>query len=175
MSNQTFTSDNSIINSLKRLERAGSEASAATAKLREAAREVAQKIVDICPADAVGVELPRGYRVMSVHSNIASEYYLVVPGTGDADEDGWGESARMLDVLSDHYQHRDFNSPVNAATRGDVLQFAADIANGLLAEIAAWLEARTGESEKATAQLLASQPDNDFGLPSVVSDEEPLS
>lgn len=54
--------ENSIINSLKRLERAGSENSKATEKLRDAAAEVAGRIVSQCGAlkEKRALDLPRG-------------------------------------------------------------------------------------------------------------------
>lgn len=52
---------NSIINSLKRLERAGMELSRTNEKLRQAAQEVAERIVDIAYDEMI--RLPWGYHV----------------------------------------------------------------------------------------------------------------
>ena len=52
---------NDIINALKRLERIGSESSKTNQKLREAVEVVADKIIDLFPADKL---LPRRLKVI---------------------------------------------------------------------------------------------------------------
>jgi hypothetical protein len=141
------TPDNSIINSLKRLKRAGSENSRTTQKLREAAKDAALTIIELIPRDAVDEPLPRGYQIAYRRSNIAGEFYLQVPNSG------YDSDARFLDIKTSHYLHNDFHCHVEAATREDVLKFASDIASGLLSEIAAWLEERAQANKEATAKL----------------------
>lgn len=58
-----------IINAVARLQRAGAENSKATKKLHVAAMNVACFIEDQVPA---GVNLPRGYLVQKVKSNVGS-------------------------------------------------------------------------------------------------------
>jgi hypothetical protein len=140
--------NNSIINSLKRLERAGSENSRATEKLFEAAREVASLIEEIVPTVAVqgldvseerSATLPRGYSVEVIFGN----RYLVQGGFD------WITSGNWVDGTGTHNDR----ITIPKATRAGVLQFSADIAGGLLDEISAWLEARKGEAEKASEIL----------------------
>ena len=137
-----------IIDALKRLERAGSESSWATNKLREAAKELAKYVERIVPDD---VDLPRGYWATTRSSNVGSCGFLNARSperceyTGDQLTeaiDGW-----------DGYLHGDFNRPVCAPSRETVLKFAADVADGWLDELAEWLEKRTAEEDAATDTL----------------------
>lgn len=139
--------ENTVINAVKRLERAGSENSRATQKLFEAAKIVADSIEENVPA---GVRLPRGYIVRRVQSNLGSEKFLC-RGTDD------------LTVFVDGiggYLHGDFQCWIPAQNRKTVLDFAADIASGLLDEIAAWLEERATQANKA-AEVLLSEGKNE--------------
>ncbi len=129
----------SIIDSLKRLERAGSEHSRATEKLHTAARDVARLVKELVP---VGVILPRGYEVRRIHSNVGSDLFLVAGGYW---VDGCGG-----------YLHGDFRCPIPPQTREASLRFAEDIATGWLDELAEWLEQRAAEDEAATATLQAA-------------------
>jgi hypothetical protein len=145
--NTQNTTDNSIINALKRLERAGKDNSRATQKLREAAIDVAQFVIDSTPRAFICKELARGYKVLGIESNVGKEYYFRVRGTG------YDCTSRFLCIAKGHYQHGDFNAWVDAATREDVLSFAADVANGLLDEIATQFEAATVQDASATDTL----------------------
>ncbi len=112
-----------VINALKRLERAGSEESRATAKLREAAGAIADHIAELIP-DAEGIVLPYGYVV-----------------------EGYNDSGTYLRYLRDAYAN------TTGATRDDSLQFARDIADGWLDALGSWLEQRSSESAEAVAVL----------------------
>lgn len=70
-------------------------------------------------------ELPRGYSARQ-YGNAASLYLW------EPDDNDWASVAH---------------------TRDNALDFAEDIATGLLDELAAWLEQRTGESDGAAATL----------------------
>lgn len=141
---------NDVINAVKRLERAGSENSRATKKLHEAVRTVADFICDQVPR---GVTLPRGYFTQRVHSNIGGETFLYLGtlylGTGE-------DEAVGIDTTGG-YLHGDFNCPMPGQTRAGSLQFAKDVAEGLLDEIAVWLEQRASESDSATKTLEAAK------------------
>jgi hypothetical protein len=140
-----------IIDSLKRLERAGSESSRVTAKLHEAAEQVANLICDQAP---VGVELPRGYCVVDQRSNIGSSTFLTRRERAEDDEYGDGDGFVTIFVNgTGGYLHGDFHCPIPRQTRDGSLAFAADIAGGLLDEIAAFIEARNAEAERAVAAL----------------------
>jgi len=128
---------NDVINAVKRLERAGSEYSRATQKLYEAAREVATFIENQVP---VGVKLPRGYYVKRIYSNISSEKFLCRDMVGEN-----GLETCYIDGIGG-YLHGDFRCCIPRQNRTAILKFAEDIANGLLDEIAEWLEARTAKT-----------------------------
>lgn len=140
---------NEIINAVKRLERAGSENSRATKKLHDAVRIVADLICDRAP---VGVDLPRGYRVVRIRSNVGSANFLEV----DGGEDEFGEPTSDLVDGDGGYLHGDFHCPLPAQTRETSLQFAADVADGLLDEISEMLEQRATQTLAHAASLADS-------------------
>jgi hypothetical protein len=131
--------DKNLINALARLERAGAENSKATKKLHEAATTIAVKIEECVP---VGVDLPRGYKVVRRCSNIGADLFLL--DSADRYIDGTGG-----------YLHRDFHCKIPPQTRVGSLQFAKDVSEGLLDEIAAWLEERVATVEQAAKTLEA--------------------
>lgn len=143
-------STNGITNAVARLTRAGGENSRATEKLHEAAKTVALLIEQEAP---VNVTLPRGYRVVRRRSNIGSEKYLVV---GDLDKP-YDDGLTYIDGTGG-YLHGDFSCPIPNQTRAGSLQFAADVADGLLDEISAFLEAWAVEADRA-AGILAEKAD----------------
>ena len=142
----------SIVDSLKRLERAGSERSRATEKLREAAAAVALEIIRHVPP---GVELPGWYVVRRLTSNVGSEFFLVLPGFHEPGswENGGPESADAYIDGTGGYLHGDFSCSIPAPSRAALLRFAADIAGGLLGEIADFIEKRNAEDARATECL----------------------
>jgi len=144
----------SIVDSLKRLERAGSENGRATKKLHEAACEVAEAIEKVVPA---GVKLPRGYRKVERKSNISSSEFLVKEVRCDRDDpdDRYGWKSYYIDGTGG-YLHGDFNARIPAQTREGSLLFARDVAEGLLDEIAEFLEQRAGTADAAADGLLAN-------------------
>lgn len=129
------------IAALKRLERAGSENSRVTEKLHEAANEIASQIEPNVP---VNVTLPRRYMVREIRSNVGSEKFLI--RASDGDEEIWIDG-------TGNYLHGDFHCEIPAQTREGSLLFAKDIAEGLLDEIAQFIEERTAESDAARRQL----------------------
>jgi len=140
---------NSIINAVKRLERAGSEHSRATQKLYEAAREVASLIEAQVPA---GVKLPRGYYVKEICSNVGCADFLCIKIPLEYAGTQHYEETRYIDGIG-RYLHGDFHCWVPGQDRATVLKFAEDIADGLLDEIAEWLEARAAKAEQAAEVL----------------------
>ncbi len=144
----------SMIDSLNRLQRAGSEHSRATAKLHESVRDVADLIERTVPH---GVLLPRGYIVHDMSSNIGSTT-LLFRRTGTYDEWTGDEEEQCIDYNGGRYLHGDFGTDVSGyrQTRASSLRFAADVADVLLDEIAAFLTARAQEADAASAQLAAA-------------------
>ena len=146
-----------------RLERAGSESSKTTQKLREAVDVTASKIVEILdaadlrpdcapiglghmidPQSRAGLQqdLRRG---KAKWGGIGSYYYS--PGkrrlwTGCAEEDG--EILNYSNVDRNNYQE---------PSRENCLMFAKHVADGLLGLVAEWLENRTADEVRAIARL----------------------
>lgn len=150
----TNKQDNSIINSLKRLERSGSESSRATEKLIKACKTVASAISDNNDFPSYR-RMPRDYMIVEKGGDrYPVARFLTILGS-DIDEYGRPCIAAYLDGLGS-YLYNDFTMWIDAPTRQAALQFAADIADGLLDEIADWLEARKSESESATEALESS-------------------
>jgi hypothetical protein len=131
------------MDSLKRLERAGSAQSKAAEKLHEAAEEVAVAIINAVPDNMVGDWLPRDYRVVYRKSNVGGKYYLTR-------EDG--EETHYIDGMGKNggYMHGDFHCWIPGQTREGSLLFAKDLAGGLLDMIAKHIEEQTQKIEIAT-------------------------
>ncbi len=154
MNNET-TKENGVIDALKRLERAGSENSRTTQKLRAASVVIADEIVkSVEAAQAESVELPRGYVVVDQYSNIGCFTQLRTPSMADGWEDSRRETLNSDSTApGEKYLHGDFNKTFFVAGRESILQFAADIADGLLDEIAEFLEKRATENEAQAVVL----------------------
>ena len=119
---------------MKRLERAGSENSRATQKLKDACKQLGEFIEQQVPHN---VRLPRNYIV----KGISNSYYLVkIKNIIFYDE----EIECFDDAITDQEPSRLL-----------CLQFAKDIAEGLLDEVAEFLEKRKEESEEAEKILIA--------------------
>ncbi len=142
-----------LIDSLKRLERAGSENSRATAKLHQAVREVADLIEHTVPHN---VMLPWGYIVEDRESNIGATT-LLFRRSDEYDEWTGKPILECVDYDGGRWLHGDFNADMTGygQTREVSLRFAADIASGLLDEIATFIEARGSEAEEAAKHLEA--------------------
>ena len=106
----------SIIDSLKRLERAGSETSRVTEKLREAAKDVAERIIAAVPEDLWGTSLPRGYWIMTVtHRQFAPLPFLYVGQGGEA-INGCGGYYAEISIPHSRQSHRARPSWISRAT-----------------------------------------------------------
>ncbi len=137
-----------LMDDLKRLERAGGAHSVAAKKLNEAAANVAAAVIDAVPPPFWGQWLPRDYEVVERHSNVGYDNFLV-KRTGseeDEDEDYWIDG-------TGRYLHGDCHAFVPAQTREGSLAFARDIAEGLFGMIAKYIEDKTKLVEAATAAL----------------------
>lgn len=154
--------NNSVINALKRLERIGDESSRVTEKLKQACTQVAEKILKSVPFSETDIKnLPRGY---SIHVIEVEEQY-----SGSAPFSSYYEYLIKDDIYwinnSDYWVKPKYNNQmrlnkafnVEMQTRVGCLEFAADISNGLLNEIADWLEERKTESEKAITVIENAQ------------------
>ncbi len=137
---RTTPLSSSVISALKRLERAGSENSRATEKLIEAAGIVAEQIIAATPEPEL--QLPRGYHVEPLRVGerrglfLSCGTQLVSSGVGYYPNPTGG-----------------FYIFIERTSREAALHFAADIASGLLDEIAAFLEQRAAEAASAAGTL----------------------
>lgn len=153
---------NSIINSLKRLERVGSETSVVTQKLKKSCEEIADRIFDICK-DYSNVFDPHNEEISwtkiagdynketKKHSN--SLWIIETMGSKDlyyesVDNLSW-ENIMYNSELAEAYQIR-YSGCVSRET---CLAFAKHISNGLLNEVVVWVENKKKSAEKALEQL----------------------
>lgn len=125
-----------VIDSLKRLERIGSENSKTTQKLLTAARELADQIVHLC--------------ALSVDESISVERAPSVKGTDEVHNARVKPIAKYkVDRLSLYMNDKQMSS----WSRDSALSFSEHIANGLLDLIAAELEQRQHTSKRAMPAL----------------------
>ncbi len=139
---------NKLLAAAKRLEKAGKENSQATERMHKATAWVASWIEDHVPA---GLELPRGYRLRMVRSNLGLAKFLTLPFVMQTkfqpvDCEYW------IDGIGG-YLHGDLYCGIPGQTREGSLQFAKDISEGLVEEISQFLEDRAKLSDQASAIL----------------------
>jgi hypothetical protein len=135
-----------------------------TAKLLQAAMVVGNIIEDALPVD---VELPRHYvrsRLRSRHGSVT----LLYRGCGHEYQgpcDCVGTGA--VNCNSSGYLHDDFSAPeLQKTTRAVALAFAKDVEEGLVGELAAFLDQRTRVAESAAAVLSRAATDLSSSSPS---------
>jgi len=126
-----------IVDSLKRLENSGKERSRVTDQLMVVSEAVAVEICHVAPLD---VKLPRGYKAVRIHSNIGYNDYLVAP------------SGELVNG-DDSNLHGDCHVFVEKPSRQTILNFSKDISEGLLGEIADFIDNMSKEDEQAIEQL----------------------
>lgn len=158
--------ENAIINSLKRLERAGEENSKTNQKLKDATYKVADIIAKQLDA-VLGLERTRGDYLNGeelAHEDILEEYDLFIRRFW-SDSDGWYEKAMLqkgdccLNITKAEMQQLDDSYDdhyLRETHRKDALIFANDIANGLLDKIANLIEEKIAEM-KSTLDILEKQ------------------
>jgi len=136
---------NSIINSLKRLERVGSETSIATEKLKQAVAEVADNIFNI-----VGL-FRNSFNVLNEYefTKITKSLFLIQTAVGiylvwDIDKE-----LNESNFLCERYDIR----YITYMSRECALSFAKAISEGLLEEVADWVELKKVAVEKARNQI----------------------
>jgi hypothetical protein len=122
-----------VINSLKRLERAGSEQSRTTEKLLDAAHILSQHVVEHLPHD------------VQLGANVYGDEMVERLLPRDIAIDRQRQLA-YWDHMIDRYVAVD-------SSREMALHFAHDIADGWLNELAAWLEERAAEDAAATQTI----------------------
>lgn len=142
-----------VIDAFKRLERAGSETSRATQKLKSAAELIADKMAWDIAGIANLEELPRGYSYAAIDMNgplgVRCKAFLLKDGfilnhesLRSCSNFAIAESADTLDALGINYHRVNYDDLGFDPTPMDVYrQFARDIATGLLDEITSCLEA----------------------------------
>ena len=132
-----------IIDDLKRLERAGNNNSRATEKLIEAAKNVANLISD----NAAAFEWERNF---TLESGRTARY-----GVAKSNPYGGGYCWWLTIVCHDELYGGE-QMPAHCWGRLESLQFAQDIADGLLPAIGEWLESRTVKAD-AAAHVLSQE------------------
>lgn len=116
--------ENNIINALKRLERTGDENSRFTQKLEEATIVVSKKIIETLYDLPYCVSLPKGYFIQKDRS--------------------------VIELIKQVGEYATYNlTYIPDITRQGCYQFAQDIADGLLSEIAKFMEERVSKTKKA--------------------------
>lgn len=116
-----------VIDAVKRLERAGSEHSRATEKLCEAAAKLAEHVNVIWPREAEAYQ-SRGVQISQ--GTITVDYWTT---------DG--------DVFTERLHPHGVNS------RGAAMRLAELVADGLLTELADWIEQQVEDAEAAATTL----------------------
>jgi hypothetical protein len=152
--------NNSITNSLKRLERAGDESSKTTAKLKLACEEVAKEIIDIIKESGIIDDID----YEDFHAAYTLPAYNLDTGKFTRDEKeikaakaihrvwlvqrfvpGVGCRWHLSYVANEYYNCFLDASP----SRGDALSFSYIIAKGLLDAVREWIESENQKSTKA--------------------------
>lgn len=135
---------NNIINSLKRLERLGQESSRTTEKAKEAARKVARKIFD----ELNPILIDRAERARE-NSNIFMK--RIYGKLFFVKEDSDPHICFDVDDEMNEYNWIDYSleKDIDNIHRDVALGFAKAIAEGLIKEIADFIESAGQEAEKA--------------------------
>lgn len=128
--------DNSIINSLKRLERVGSETSRVTQKLKKATEKVARELLK-------GIH-NTGVEVNDFYIHIAQALYY----TGSTLL--WDYDGNMHNISCWDYNLIPDDRDVS---RNVALDFSKAISNGLLEDVSKWVEVKKNESEQALRDI----------------------
>lgn len=126
----------SLINDLNRLDRAGSEHSRSSEKLKDACRSLADHISD----EVIG--FPCSLPDRGADDFVFQSYSVVKDENGNA----WF----AVDADVDGQFVEGFKVIVREWDRDQNLAFAKDVANGLLPAISKWLEERTEEADRFT-------------------------
>lgn len=146
-----LSNSNSIINSVKRLERVGSEHSKATEKLFQACSEVAVFLLENVPPNVWFGEF--GYIVPSLDNSEPgpSRIYEVRYHRGWNNDlyDGYQLERKGERIARSHSTSRDWN-------RDTAMAFAKDVANGLLDEAVVAIREETDRLAEA-AQTVETQ------------------
>ncbi|NLT52042.1 MAG: hypothetical protein GXX85_14145 [Ignavibacteria bacterium] len=151
MENAETNQGNSILNALKKLERAGSEGSKTVQKLKDATYKVADFIAE--QIDAV-IDLDRSgglYITGELLSwmELFDDYELHIRRFKNVE---WYTKAILqkdnccFNATSEEIEQLDDNEELRGTCRKDALFFSSDIANGLLDKIAEMLEKKNKKS-----------------------------
>lgn len=144
---------NSIINSLKRLERVGSETSVCTKKLKKAVCEIANKIYEqtqeFCD---YGDDIVNFFVKITGEKNKTGLRYFVCGGRKYLlwDIDYQADECNFLDYCISESSSK---TRMYDITRFVALSFAKAISDGLLDEVTKYIEQKKYEAENAIKQL----------------------
>lgn len=143
-----MSENNAIINSLKRLERVGSENSRVTYKLKQACEKVALELKKIIIESGI---LPDFQTLQSIEESKIGNTRLYVIETSDDYYCRYDYDGQMYD----YNFHEDRYKVINASmmSRDCALVFAKDIANGLINRIIEEIEKYKREVEKVQTEI----------------------
>jgi len=153
--------DNSIINSLKRLERVGSESSRSTEKLKKSCVEVAKAI----RKNAEIVYDTSGTTFSTTFSDCNYSWFyltcrknkgdnLILIETEEENYLSYEDDFQKSDYFEGPGNRKEFEIDcIDNITRERALRFAADISNGLLDEVADEMEEFSNKSKESLEQL----------------------
>lgn len=130
--------ENSIINSLKRLERAGEENSKTNEKLKIATKEVADFIVAQFNIDPIS-DFEEGF---IYYFDLCDGYYISFYGNSTHFKKYLQKGSYFLNSCDDDIRYWScyYYRPVEPIHKGGCLKFADDLSNGLLDKIADIIE-----------------------------------
>lgn len=133
---------NNIINSLKRLERAGEENSRHTKKLKEATANVASQIFDSVKDS---IELDTNYAIEWDYEKIADGLYFCKIGNNNP----------FISLCADSPEEADQNciNEYEFVTRVNAFEFAKMVNEGVIDKVAEYLEQKRERAIKATERL----------------------
>ena len=140
--------NNSIINSLKRLERVGEETSIVTEKLKKSCEEVATKVLNICTDN---LEFSKSCFSAKESGCMFSSFELpdgIIYARCNFEHGGW----LMINNNYDEFDYKEYSID-HKASRNNALKFSRMIADGWLDKFTEYLEARNRKTKEALKDI----------------------
>jgi hypothetical protein len=153
--------DNSIINSLKRLERVGDETSRVTQKLKDACVNVAQEILEVIKDSGI-IDVPDYYDGIVEYQlpcYLVDEERFTTQKAEKEDTNKKRHIVRLYVDCQDNWWLAYNDSGVTNSkltgepSREDALSFAWIVSKGLVGAVAGWIEAEKKKDEKRIEML----------------------
>lgn len=122
---------------MEKLKDSASEYGGSEIELRKSTSDLAEKIVKVCPID---IELPRGYTVVNIKSNVGSADFLQT------------EDYEYIDGIG-KYLHGDYHAWIGEPSLESVETFVNDVKTGLLDEIREFLLKQSDHMKQSTVDI----------------------